>query len=228
MISIVIPVHNEVDEIGNLLREFGAFEGLQLIVAEDASTDGISKIVREIASESDNILLSSSRALVGKGAAVKRGLALATGGVLGFIDGDGSIHPKDFMRVAAAVTEGADLAIGSRALRTSTIINPQPLSRRVAGSFFSLLARALLDIDVRDFQCGCKAFRREVWTSTSVTCSGFGFDAEFLGKAHHQGFTTVEVPITWGDRSNSKANITRDALSMLRCLVKRRAEIRGR
>jgi dolichyl-phosphate beta-glucosyltransferase len=226
MISVVIPTHNEADEIEGLLKAFGAFEGLQLIVAEDASTDGTQDIVREFASRNDNVALTSSRTLAGKGAAVKRGLALATGEVLGFIDGDGSIHPRDFMRVAAAISRGADLAVGSRALPASVIVRPQPLSRRVVGSIYGLLARALLDTDIRDFQCGCKAFRRGVWTAPSVACEGFAFDAELIAKAHKQGFTIVEVPITWSDKSNSKVSVARQALPMLRCLLKTRAEIR--
>ncbi|MGA7076148.1 MAG: glycosyltransferase [Halobacteriota archaeon] len=226
MISIVIPAHNEADEIAGLLEAFSAFAGVELIVAEDASTDRTPNIVQEFALRNDNVVLTSSRTLTGKGAAVKRGLALATGDVLGFIDGDGSIHPRDFMRVAAAINDGADLAVGSRDLPASVIVCPQPLSRRVSGSIYSLLARVLLDTDVRDFQCGCKAFRRGVWTALNVACDGFAFDAELIAKAHQQGFAIVEVPITWSDKSNSKVSVTRDALPMLRCLLKTRAEIR--
>jgi glycosyltransferase involved in cell wall biosynthesis len=83
MISVVIPAHNEADHIGELLEVFGAYEGLELIVAEDASTDGTPGIVREFASRNDNVMLTSSRTLAGKGAAVKGGLALAKGDVLG-------------------------------------------------------------------------------------------------------------------------------------------------
>ena len=226
MISIVIPAHNEADEIGGLLEAFSAFEGLELIVAEDASTDGTPDIVRKFASRNDNVVLTSSRTLTGKGGAVKRGLALATGDVLGFIDGDRSIHPRDFMRVAAAINDGADLALGSRALPASVIVRPQPLSRRVSGAIYGILARALLDTDIRDFQCGCKAFRRDVWTAPSVACEGFAFDAELIARARKQGFTIVEVPITWSDKSNSKVSVARQALPMLRCLLKTRAEIR--
>ncbi|MGZ4861194.1 MAG: glycosyltransferase [Halobacteriota archaeon] len=226
MISVVIPAHNEADHIGELLEAFGAYEGLELIVAEDASKDGTPEIVREFASRNDNVVLTSSGTLVGKGAAVNRGLALAKGDVLGFIDGDGSIDPRYFMRVAAAINGGADLAVGSRALPTSIIVRPQPLLRRVAGSIFSLLARAILEIDVRDFQCGCKAFRRSVWSAPSVACEGFAFDAELMAKAHKQEFTIVEVPITWSDKSNSKVSITRQAMPMLKCLLKTRAEVR--
>jgi len=226
MISVVIPAHNEADNLGELLNGFGQFEGVQLIVAEDASTDGTQDVIEDFASRNENVVLTSSSTLAGKGAAIKRGLALATGDVFGFIDGDGSIHPRDFMRVAAAITAGADLAIGSRRLRGSVIVRPQPLSRRVAGSIFSFLARALLDIGVRDFQCGCKVFRRGVWSGPGIACHGFGFDAELIAKAHKQGFTIVEVPIAWSDKSNSKVSIAKEALPMLKCLLETRAQIR--
>ena len=93
MISVVILAHNEAEEIGGLLDDFSAFEGLELIVAEDASTDHTPDIVREFATHNSNVILSSSPVLAGKGAALRRGLALATGDVLGFIDGDALIHP---------------------------------------------------------------------------------------------------------------------------------------
>ncbi|HYA32971.1 MAG TPA: glycosyltransferase [Candidatus Bathyarchaeia archaeon] len=226
MISVVIPAHNEADEIGGLLAEFATFKGLELIIAEDASTDGTSEIVQEFASHSGNVTLSRSPVLTGKGAAVRRGLALATGDVLGFIDGDASIHPSDFMRVAGAITQGADLALGSRRLRESIVPIPQPLSRRLSGAVYRTLARVLLDTSVRDFQCGCKTFRREVWDACSVTCDGFAFDAELIAKAHHAGFKIVEVPITWSNKTNSKVNVPHNVLPMLRCLLQARAALR--
>ncbi|MGZ7134178.1 MAG: glycosyltransferase, partial [Halobacteriota archaeon] len=183
-------------------------------------------IVQEFATRNNNVVLSSCDTLTGKGAAVKRGLKLAKGDVLGFIDGDGSIHPKELMRVAATIDDGADLAVGSRDLRTSVIVRPQPLSRRVSGSIYSLLARALLDTHIKDFQCGCKVFRRDVWNSLTITCDGFGFDTELIAKAHKERFVIVEVPITWSNQFNSKVRISRDVLPMLKCILKTRAQIR--
>jgi glycosyltransferase involved in cell wall biosynthesis len=185
-------------------------------------------IVQEFASRHDNIVLTSSSALTGKGAAVKRGLALASGAVFGFVDADGSIHPRDFLRVAEAINMGADLAVGSRDLPASVIVRAQPLSRRVFGSIYSFLARLLFDINIRDFQCGCKAFRREVWNAVDIACDGFAFDAELIAKAHTQGFTVIELPITWSDKSNSKVNVAREVFPMLKCLLKTRAAIRGK
>ncbi len=226
MLSVVIPAHNEADHIGGLLEAFRVFSGVELIVAEDASTDGTQNIVQEFAGRNNDVVLSSCDKLTGKGAAVKRGLKLAKGDVLGFIDGDGSIHPKELMRVAATIDDGADLAVGSRDLRTSVIVRPQPLSRRVSGSIYSLLARALLDTRIKDFQCGCKVFRRDVWHSLTIACDGFAFDTELIAKAHEKGFVIVEVPITWSNQSNSKVRISRDVLPMLKCILKTRAQIR--
>ncbi|MGZ8891992.1 MAG: glycosyltransferase [Halobacteriota archaeon] len=226
MLSVVIPAHNEADHIRGLLEAFSVFSGVELIVAEDASTDGTQNIVQEFAGRNNDVVLSSCDKLTGKGAAVKRGLKLAKGDVLGFIDGDGSIHPKELMRVAATIDDGADLAVGSRDLRTSVIVRPQPLSRRVSGSIYSLLARALLNTHIKDFQCGCKVFRRDVWHSLTIACDGFAFDTELIAKAHEKGFVIIEVPITWSNQSNSKVRISRDVLPMLKCILKTRAQIR--
>ena len=171
----MIPAHNEAVEIVKLLQEFSSFHGLELIIAEDASTDGTPEIVQEFASRNRNVTLTRSSTLTGKGGAIKRGLETATGDVLGFIDADRSIHPDDFMRLVDAINSGADLAIGSRKLPESVILQPQPLSRRILGSAYAVLTRVLLQITERDLQCGCKAFRRSLWDVISVNCDGFAF-----------------------------------------------------
>ena len=227
MISVVIPAHNEAGELDKLLEEFSSFDGLELVVAEDASTDGTPEIVQEFASRNRNVILTRSSTLTGKGAAIKRGLAAATGDVLGFIDADRSIHPDDFMRVVDAINYGADLAIGSRKLPASVILQHQPLLRRILWSAYTVLAHALLQTPERDLQCGCKAFRRSLWDALTVNCDGFAFDTELVAKAHNKGFAIVEVPITWRNKADSKVKMRRDVLSMLRCLLSVRAEIRG-
>lgn len=228
MISVVIPAYNEADDIGDLLEAFGAFRDVELIVAEDASTDGTVAIVQKFAARASNVKLTSSDVLAGKGAAIKRGLLLATGDILGFLDADLSVHPRDFMRLVAAIDDGADLAIGSRRLPESNVIEPQPFFRRVLGGAYSILARVLVDTNVRDFQCGCKAFRRALWNSLDISCDGFAFDTELIAKAHNQGFSIAEVPVTWHSKVGSKVRMQRDTWPMLKCLLRVRADVRGR
>ncbi len=228
MISVVVPAYNEADDIGALLELLCGLHDVEVIVAEDASTDGTATIVQNFAARASNVKLTSSSVLAGKGAAIKRGLALATGDILGFLDADLSVHPRDFMHVVAAVANGADLAIGSRRLPQSRIIERQPFFRRSFGSAYSVLARALVDTKVRDFQCGCKAFRRSLWDSLDISCEGFAFDTELIAQAHTRGFSIAEVPITWNNKASSKVKVNRDVWPMLKCLLKMRAEVRGR
>jgi len=70
MLSVVIPAHNEADHIHGLLEAFSVFSGVELIVAEDASTDGTQNIVQEFAPRNNNVVLSSCDTLTGKGAAI--------------------------------------------------------------------------------------------------------------------------------------------------------------
>ncbi len=227
MISVVVPAHNEAGDIGELLELLCAFQGVEVIVAEDASTDDTAAIVQTFTERTSNVKLTSSGVLTGKGAAIKRGLSLATGDILGFLDADLSVHPREFMRVVGAIEYGADLAIGSRRLPASVIVERQPRFRRVLGRAYSILARALVDTNVKDFQCGCKAFRRALWDSLNTSCDGFAFDTELIAQAHKKGFSIVEVPITWNNKTGSRVKMKRDIWPMLRCLLRVRAKVRG-
>jgi glycosyltransferase involved in cell wall biosynthesis len=226
MISIVVPACNEGGSIGQLLEELSKFNDIQIIIAEDASTDGTREVAQKFASEHKMVKLTSSTVRRGKGAAIKRALKLADGEVLGFIDADMSIHPRDFMRLASAIDSGADIAIASRRLSQSVITYKQPIMRELFGATYIALAKLLLKINVSDFQCGCKAFRRELWESLDIHCDGFAFDTELIAKAHSRGFKIVEVPITWSNKTNSKVHALSDSIDMFKSLLEIRREVR--
>jgi len=226
MISIAVPACNEGGSIGQLLEELSKFSDIQIIIAEDASTDGTREVAQEFASEHKMVKLTSSTVRRGKGAAIKRALKLADGEVLGFIDADMSIHPKDFMRLASAIDGGADIAIASRRLSQSVITYKQPIMRELFGATYIALAKLLLKINVSDFQCGCKAFRRELWENLDIHCDRFAFDTELIAKAHSRGFKIVEVPITWSNKTNSKVHALSDSIDMFKSLLEIRRQVR--
>ena len=226
MISIAVPACNEGGSIGQLLEELSKFSDIQIIIAEDASTDGTREVAQEFASEHKMVKLTSSTVRRGKGAAIKRALKLADGEVLGFIDADMSIHPRNFMRLASVIDGGADIAIASRRLSQSVITYKQPIMRELFGVTYIALAKLLLKINVSDFQCGCKAFRRELWENLDIHCDGFAFDTELIAKAHSRGFKIVEVPITWSNKTNSKVHALSDSIDMFKSLLEIRREVR--
>ncbi len=226
MISIAVPASNEGSSIGRLLEELIRFEDIQIIIAEDASTDGTREVVEEFTSEHKMVKLTSSIIRRGKGAAIKRALKLADGEVLGFIDADMSIHPREFMRLVSAIDSGADIAIASRRLSQSVITYKQPIMRELFGATYVALAKLLLKINISDFQCGCKAFRRELWEDLDIHCDRFAFDTELIAKAHRRGFKIVEVPITWSNKTNSKVHALSDSMDMFKSLLEIRREVR--
>jgi dolichyl-phosphate beta-glucosyltransferase len=223
MKSIVIPAFNEEDNIEKAVKATLKLEDIEVIISDDGSTDGTLEAARELA-KLENVLLVSGKHK-GKGAAIKRGLEIANGGILGFLDADLSAHPKALHRLFNEIEDGADVAIGSRDLPDSIIPVKQPAYRRVMGYVYRTFTRWLFKIDIMDFQCGLKVFKREVWGNINVKTDGFAFDTELIARAHRKGYTIKEVPITWQDFERSKVNPIIDPFKMAIELLKIRSKI---
>ncbi len=222
MKSIVIPAYNEEGNIENAVKAVLELEDVEVIISDDGSTDGTGDIGRRL-TKLENVVFVSGKNR-GKGAAIKRGLKVANGDILGFLDADMSAHPNELLKLFKEIYNGADVVIGSRDLPDSVIPVKQPVYRRFLGHVYRTLARQLFKIDIMDFQCGLKVLRREVWDSIKVDTDGFAFDMELIARAHRRGYTIKEVPITWQNFPKSKVNPISDSIAMLIELIK----IRGR
>ena len=109
-----------------------------------------------------------------------------------------------------------DVAVASREVEGTKILVYPPLARVFAGKAFSHIFNALFDLNVKDTQCGCKAFKKEVLENVlyTVESNGFEFDAELLFKCKRRGYTIKEVPVTWSYKPDSKLNLFNDTLKM--------------
>src|SRR5262245_57696523 len=107
--SVVIPAHNEAQAIADVVR--GCRGALEVIVVDDASHDDTSSTARAAGA-----MVVRSEVPLGKGAAIRRGAAIARGDIVVMLDGDGQDPPAEIPRLVAAIAAGADLAIGSRFL----------------------------------------------------------------------------------------------------------------
>lgn len=226
MISIIVPAYNEKQYIESMLIALLEINDIEIIIAEDASTDGTREIAETFAKKYLNITLTSSGKRCGKGAAIKRGIALAHGDMIGFIDADMATHPNELKKLIHEINNGADMAIASRGLPSSNIVQQQPWHRKILGRTYSLLVRTLFGTDIRDYQCGCKLFKKCVWDNITINCNDFGFDTELIIKAHEHGFTIKEVPIQWQNDRGSKVNPIMDSLHMFKTLLKIKNEIK--
>ncbi|MEE8402080.1 MAG: glycosyltransferase [Candidatus Hydrothermarchaeaceae archaeon] len=224
MNTIVIPAYNEAENIKKVVNAVLEQGAIEVIISDDGSTDGTLDIARSL-KKSENVRLVSGKNQ-GKGAAIKRGLEKARGGVLGFIDADMSAHPRELSKLFKEIDEGTDIAIGPRDLPESIIPVKQPRFRRLLGNGYRTLARLLFKIDVRDFQCGLKVFKREVWENINIDTDGFAFDTELIAKSHNMGYKLKEVPITWRDFPKSRVNPITDSVKMLFELIRIRYNLK--
>jgi len=185
------------------------------------SKDRTDDIVTEFSKNSAVIKLIASTKRLGKGGAFKKGAKMSHGEIVMLLDADLPVPVSDVEKVASHVGE-VDVAVASREVKETKILVSPPLGRVFAGKAFSRIFNALFKLDVKDTQCGCKAFKREVLQNVldTVESTGFEFDAELLFKCKRKGYTIKEIPVTWSYEPDSKLNLFTDTLKMGKGVLK--------
>jgi glycosyltransferase involved in cell wall biosynthesis len=158
----------------------------------------------------------------GKGAAITAGFEALSTDVLAFADADGSTPADSIADVVDPVVAGtADLAAGSRRHPDATVASHQTFARRYLGDGFAFLARALLDVDLYDYQCGAKALTASTWRAirSHLYEPGFAWDIELVAVAGALDREIVEVPVVWEDQPGSTVSPVRTSLRLGRGLL---------
>jgi dolichyl-phosphate beta-glucosyltransferase len=234
LVSVVIPAYNEAERIRPGLRqilEHVARTGLdcEIVLVDDGSRDGTAEVVRGELEGHLPLQVLRQEPNQGKAAAVKRGMLAGRGRYVGFADADMSTPFAEIDRCLQALEEGADVAIGSRAMHGSDIQVHQPWYRQWAGRAFGAYTRLLLLPGISDSQCGFKFFRREVAQDlcTHQRLAGWAFDAELLYVAQRRGYTIAQIPVHWINDPNTKVNMLRAGPRMLLDVLRVRSLHRG-
>ncbi|MGI9625148.1 MAG: dolichyl-phosphate beta-glucosyltransferase [Acidimicrobiales bacterium] len=221
-LSVVVPSYNEAQRLPSTLVNTTAylrdeFADFEVIVADDGSTDGTADIVSDGADTWPEARVVRGDVNRGKGHAVKMGVAHSRGKRVLFVDADGSTPISELPSLTAALDGGADIAIGSRAVRGAGAALETPRHRQIMGRAFAFVVSILVLPDVRDTQCGFKLF-----TSPSAAAlfsrqrmDGFSFDVELLVIARRLGLRVDEVPVDWFNTDGSKVNVLSDSVRML-------------
>jgi glycosyltransferase involved in cell wall biosynthesis len=166
LLSIVVPVFNEAGSVEPLYQEIvealtplGAFE---VVFVDDGSTDGSSAVIERLVAAHDCVRLVKLRRNFGKAAALTHGFAEARGDLIVTMDGDRQDDPAEIPKLLAKLDQGYDLVSGWKQSRQD------PVSKTLPSKFFNWTVRKSTGVALHDFNCGLKAYRREVTRHVTV------------------------------------------------------------
>ena len=207
-LSVIVPAYNEEAKIAATLENIAAYlrtKGyrFEVVVVNDGSTDGTVSQVHSISQKFPEILLIDRRQNVGKGRTVKEGMAAARYEYCLFMDADDSTSIVEWDKFEPLFEAGQKVVVASRHLQGSRILHPQPWTRRFLGGGYRVICRGLLGLKASDFNCGFKAYRREVAQSIypGVQMTDWTFDVEVFCALKRKGIAFAEVPVAWSHSS---------------------------
>lgn len=212
---VIIPTYNEKENIGNMVKAiFSLKKEFDLLVVDDNSPDGTSKIVEELQSKFPNRLFIEKRKdKTGLGTAYLHGFKWALAKKYDYIiemDADFSHNPKDLIRLYRACNDyGADVSIGSRYSKGVNVVN-WPMNRVLLSYFATKYVRFITRIPIHDTTAGFVCYKRKVLETINlekIKFVGYAFQIEMKFKAWKHGFNIKEVSVIFTDRALGKSKM---------------------
>jgi len=221
-VSVVLPAYNEADTIEGTvettLATLGAFlpDGtFEVIVAEDGCDDDTPAIADRLAAADDRVRHVHSDERLGRGGALERAFRESAGETLVYFDTDLATDMRHLEELVESVrTEGYDVATGSRWLPGNRA--DRPAKRGIPSRGYNALVRVFLRSDLRDHQCGFKAFDRTALLDLldDVEDDHWFWDTELLVKAQARGLRVKEFAVDWESKGDTKVDLVRDIFGM--------------
>jgi glycosyltransferase involved in cell wall biosynthesis len=198
LLSVVMPVYNERDTIEEIIgRVLAVPMRLELIVVDDASTDGTREILDRLA-RSGRFRLLLQPANRGKGAALRSGFAVVAGDIVVIQDADLEYSPEEYPALIELIAAGrADVVYGSRFIGRHRVFL---FTHYMGNRLLTLLTNMLYNTILTDMETCFKAMRADVLRSMTLRSNRFGIEPELTAKIFKRGYRVYEVPITYDGR----------------------------
>ena len=191
LLSLVIPVYNEADSLEPLVAEIDAAltaAGLafEVVFVDDGSTDGSFAVMKRLAAARRDVRVVKLRRNFGKAAALSHGFGVCRGDVIVTLDGDRQDDPAEIPRLVGRLDDGFDLVSGWKQSRQD------PINKTLPSRFFNWTVRRTTGLPLHDFNCGLKAYRRDVVDTIHI----YGEQHRYIPVVAAQaGFTVTEEPV---------------------------------
>lgn len=192
LLSIVVPVYNEVESLPLLLEKLTEVTEIlplpyEIIFVDDGSTDGSTKLIQDLSRKHATIKGVILRRNFGKSTGMSAGFAVAQGDVIITMDADLQDDPQEIPNLLTKLDEGYDLVVGWKANRQD------PLTKTIPSKIANTTTRVLSGANVKDMNSGLKCFRAELAKGLNL----YGDNHRYIPViAHYQGYRITEIPVT--------------------------------
>lgn len=223
----MIPVYNEEQVLARsvaVLRDFlldsVSFQW-SIVIADNASTDGTLSVAEALSGEYPEVTYIHIDQK-GRGRALRRAWLESTADVVSYMDVDLSTSLTAFPQLIEAISDGYDIAIGSRLMPASQV--KRSLKREITSRGYNLLTRAMFLTKFYDAQCGFKALNPKAVQGLIplIQDQEWFFDTELLILAGKKGYRIKEIPVKWVEDPDSRVNVVKTAIEDVKGLLRLR------